>query len=112
LAIDKCLLHDDTQEHCDFAVFDDSTFCFVEIKKGHPEHKRRNQIKKKAYRQLKQTIAIFLNQGVDFSHIDLEAIVCLAGEDFHPVANSTSQDAIVEFLSLGAKLLIGEMKEF
>ncbi len=35
LAIDKCLFFDDEGwEKCDFVVFDDKTFCFVEIKQA------------------------------------------------------------------------------
>lgn len=113
LAIDKCILYDDAKEHCDFAVFDDATFSFVEIKVRHPEHKRRNQDKKKACRQLKETIAYFQEKGIDFQDINLEAIICLTSEETHPVANSESQNAVAEFLfSFNAKLLIGNKKEF
>jgi hypothetical protein len=113
LAIDKCILYDDAKKHCDFAVFDDSTFSFVEIKARHPEHKRRNQDKKKACGQLKETIAYFQEKGIDFQDINLEAIICLTSEETHPVANSESQNAVAEFLfSFNAKLLIGNKKEF
>jgi hypothetical protein len=113
LAIDKCILYDDAKEHCDFAVFDDATFSFVEIKARHPEHKRRNQDKKKACRQLKETIGYFVEKGINFEKINLEAIICLTSEVTHPVANSESQNAVAEFLfSFNAKLLVGEEKEF
>jgi hypothetical protein len=111
LAIDKCILYDDAKEHCDFAVFNQEAFSFVEIKARHPEHKRRNQDKKKACGQLKQTIGYFVEKGISFENVNLEAIVCLTSEETHPVANSESQNAVAEFLfSFNAKLLVGDEK--
>ncbi|RDB02809.1 hypothetical protein [Runella aurantiaca] len=77
LAIDKCILYDNAKEHCDFAVFDDTRFSFVEIKARHPLHKRRLSDRKKARQQLQETILHFQENGIEFKNINLEAIICL-----------------------------------
>lgn len=80
LSIDACFL---TQQHgydgekCDFVVFNDELFCFVELKSNAESKKKVRENLKKARRQLGATINFFDDNEVDFSNHVLEAYIVL-----------------------------------
>ncbi|MFK7905189.1 MAG: hypothetical protein AB8B69_08695, partial [Chitinophagales bacterium] len=75
LAIDKCLFSDDDRwAKCDFVVFDDQTFCFVEVKQAKANQRKKRRIK--AIGQLKATVKVFV-ENIDFESYELEAHICL-----------------------------------
>jgi hypothetical protein len=64
---------------CDFVIFDDNDFCFVEFKLNATilEERAIRKNRKKAIAQLKNTIAIFDRKlGNNYSDLRLEAYVC------------------------------------
>ena len=110
LAIDKCIFFDDDAfEKCDCAVFNEKTFCFIEIKKSKLRQKKKNR--KKAKAQLQSTINIF-REKIDFSNLKLEAYLCIGISPTRPSITATSMDMILEFEELDTKLFEGCQKEF
>ena len=110
LAIDACLFDEKDEPRCDFAIFDDTVFCFVEIKDIKGRQRRNARIN--AQKQLSNTIKQFLNSGIAFS-AGLEAIVCFATEKIYPATTAQSIDAVVEFeQEFGARFLIGNSRTF
>jgi len=95
LAIDHCLFFDHDNEKCDFAVFDNSVFCFVEIKRG--SGRKKGKIRKKAIDQLRATIIAFDKCNVDFTGYKREAFVSVGYNESFPKVKSRSQDAGKEF---------------
>jgi hypothetical protein len=76
LAIDGCLFFsNDRIQRCDFAVFDNLNFYFIEIKSisGSKRIKRNDAIE-----QLKSTIHYFRNQGIIFDNYELTAVICFS----------------------------------
>ena len=109
LAIDKCIFFDDDEfEKCDCAVFNEKTFCFIEIKKSKKSRKKANR--KKAKSQLKTTIEIF--QGKIQFDLKLEAYLCIGMSPTRPSRSAASNDMILEFEDIDTKLLEGCQKEF
>lgn len=78
LAIDKCLFTDKVKiERCDCAVFNDQTFCFIEIKTTSSEKDRRiAKCRKKASDQLMNTILHFKDR-MAFDGCQIEAYITL-----------------------------------
>ncbi len=111
LAIDKCVFFDeDDWAKCDFVVFDDQTFCFVEVKKAKASQRKKRRIK--AIRQLKATVKLFTEQ-LDFSSYELEAHVCLGGKTIYPSRPARMASEVLEFeIDFHARLLEGNQKEF
>lgn len=112
LAIDKCVFMDsDLTERCDCAVFDNKTFCFIEIKET---NRRRPENSRKAREQLLTTIATFKNK-IDFSDKRLEAYV-VVGIDFtktFPAAKSIDLATTYKFEQVGVTLYqSGNEKKF
>ena len=112
LAIDKCIFMDsDKIKRCDCAVFDNKTFCFIEIKET---NQRKSENSRKAKEQLLITINEFKNK-IDFSDKRLEAYV-VVGLDFKKVSPaSKSQDLLstLKFERLGVTLFHdGNEKKF
>ena len=112
LAIDKCTFMDyDNIERCDFAVFDNKTFCFIEIKET---ARRKSENSKKARSQLLTTIQEFIKL-IDFGSIRLEAYV-VVGLDFSEVKPaSKAQDlaTTLVFMEFGVTLFHdGNEKKF
>ncbi len=110
LAIDKCLLDDqDNLERCDFAIFDESTFCFVEIKET---RRRRGKVREKAIQQLEATINYF-KQHIDFEDYRLEAIIYLVSRGAYPAADTNKEKMKARFATkLETLLLEGNHKAF
>lgn len=109
LSIDKCVFNDNSHKKCDFAIFDEKTFCFVEIK---DTDKRCTVHKRKSISQLKTTITKFIS-CIDFSGYDIEAIISWRYRPFRPASSTLMQSSKLDFsLSLNTKLLEGNQKEF
>ncbi len=114
LAVDKCLISDaDGIKRCDCAVFDDSTFCFVEIKTLTTAiHNHRNKQRKEAREQLRVTIQLFKEQ-IDFDKYSIEALQCVGFEEPTPAFSARSENEKVKFMDeLGVDLLEGNEKIF
>ena len=112
LAIDKCIFMDnDKIKRCDCAVFDNKTFCFIEIKET---NNRKSENSRKAKEQLLTTIKEFKDK-IDFSDKRLEAYV-VVGLDFKKISPaSKSQDLLstLKFERLGVTLFHdGNEKKF
>ena len=112
LAIDKCIyLDSDKIKRCDCAVFDNKTFCFIEIKET---NQRKSENSRKAKEQLLTTIKEFKDK-IDFSDKRLEAYV-VVGLDFKKISPaSKSQDLLstLKFERLGVTLFHdGNEKKF
>ena len=128
LAIDKCLFMDDVQtQRCDCAVFDDLTFCFVEIKTTSSENDRRiAKCRKKASDQLLATILHFKNE-MNLDGCQLEAYVTLVTESStlarnideleeellpKPRARANLIEMVVKFDEIGVALYYDNKKRF
>lgn len=111
LAIDKCIFMDnDGIKRCDCAVFDNKTFCFIEIKET---VRRRSENSRKARLQLLKTIEEFSNK-IDFTNKKIEAYV-VVGLEFTETPARKAQDLVstLEFESLGVTLFQeGNEKKF
>ena len=112
LAIDKCIFMDsDKIKRCDCVVFDNKTFCFIEIKET---NQRKSENSRKAKEQLLTTIRDFKDK-IDFSDKRLEAYV-VVGLDFKRISPaSKSQDLLstLQFERLGVTLFHnGNEKKF
>ncbi len=111
LAIDKCMLNDDAETHCDCALFDEHTFCFIEIKDAGKGTRAKHR--HKAYQQLKSTILLFRNRAVFQDDATIEAIISFASKSSYPVRTSSSNDAALMFeMECNARLLEGNEKIF
>ena len=110
VAIDNCTIPSNYFRKCDFAVFDDNTFCFVEIK--NVDLGQRYNARQKAKEQLGETIKLF-KERIDMNHLKIEAIICLKAAKIFPAFPSRSQSASIEFAdNFGALLLEGNSREF
>lgn len=112
LAIDKCLLTDDElTQRCDCAVFDDQTFCFIEIKTT-SSMTQRKELRRKAKNQLKAAIAFFRNK-VAFDSVQIEAYVCLlTGLETRPLNRASLLEETEEFDEIGVTLFHDNWKQF
>jgi hypothetical protein len=110
LQIDNCLFFDSDGEKCDFALFDEKDFIFVELMKRKVK-KRRSGIKK-ATNQLRSTLKVFKENKVDFTNYNLESYVCV-GVSGKPSISANKQDLMVAFEEdYNCKLLFDCKKEF
>lgn len=91
LAVDKCLLTDaELTQRCDCAVFDEQTFCFVEIKTTSSDNDRRKaKCRKKAFDQLKSTI-VYFKEKINFDTTKIEAYITLI------TGNILDEDEVIE----------------
>ncbi|TAE61896.1 MAG: hypothetical protein EAZ87_00305 [Nostocales cyanobacterium] len=85
--------------HCDFVFFDETDFCFVELKLNAESEEeraiRKNRIK--AIGQLKNTIDLFNDKlGRNYAGLNLEAYVCTP--EFYPRFNASWQKLAIEFV--------------
>ena len=111
LKMDKCLLFDYDVTHCDFAVFDSKTFCFVELSVSNKRNRRGKR--EKAIQQLASTIELFLQSGIAFDEQKLEAIICFKAEKIYPSRSASNNESYLYFeAEFKAELLEGNQKEF
>lgn len=73
IAIDSFIYNSEDNKRCDCAIYDDGTFCFIELKNS----KRTNwhNHRKKAESQLEETIKTFISSGITKNR-KLEAYMC------------------------------------
>jgi len=110
-AIDKCVFFDnDDIQRCDCAVFDNKTFCFIEIKEVDHAARRAEQYRK-AKEQLKATILYFQEQ-LTFTTKRIEAYACVGRTTARPARQATNLNDQFEFSELGAVLYHGNIKRF
>ncbi len=110
LAIDKCTLMGDREKKCDCALFDDSSFYFIEMKTATPAQRRKR--KSDAYEQLKSTIGIFKSK-LSFDGYELWALISFGQSYAIPKTNSTQMARRKELFDLyRAKLIEGNFIEF
>ncbi|MEA3352319.1 MAG: hypothetical protein U9Q33_00685 [Campylobacterota bacterium] len=97
LVIDDCVYDSSDESRCDCAIFDESKFCFIELKVCKIKKQKFNR--KKADEQLKETIINFKEMDITKGKT-LEAYSCLNcehEEGFVRITNASSQDTILEF---------------
>ena len=85
--------------HCDFIIFDNNDFCFVELKLNatSTEDRAVNKNRKKGIEQLSNTIDLFDEKlGRDYSGLNLEAYLCTPKT--YPRENAAFKDLRVKFL--------------
>jgi len=74
IAIDSCIYNSDDDTRCDFAIYDENNFCFVELK--HTEKRTSwKRHRKKAQEQLESTINDFKSVAIT-DNKQLEAYMC------------------------------------
>ncbi|WP_018621269.1 hypothetical protein [Spirosoma luteum] len=110
LAIDHCLFTDRDKTRCDCAVFDEKTFCFIEIKETETAA-RRSVHYQKAKDQLKATIQYF-QERMTFTTKRIEAYACVGRTAVRPARQTTDLNEQVEFADMGAILYHGNVKRF
>lgn len=97
LAIDKGIFTDSSVfrfKRCDFALFDQRRFCFIECKDS--VSKQRSKERNSAFEQLKETIQHF-KQAINFDSYQLEAQVSLKAKKVFPRQQCTRTDKVKEF---------------
>lgn len=111
LAIDNCLLSSsDKQKRCDCAVFNDNTFCFIEIKR---KKGKIGETLREARAQIKQSIIFFKKEFTELKKYRLEAFASLGKGTIDPSFNASLVNTIVAFEEqTGAVLYIDDQKEF
>lgn len=110
LAVDHCLFLSDNSSRCDFAVFDDETFCLVEIKTASLGQRRNQRIK--AEDQLKESVLFFRDKIKD-PEKTIEAYVCLLDKKtFGPCLRTNSPTQVLRFAEMGVALYYADSKRF
>ncbi len=109
LAVDGCFIGrgDKSPEHCDCIFFDDSTFCFAELKFESTTAKelsiKNNRLK--AVNQLRSTFKVFDTAFAgNFLGLRLESYVCTP--EHYPSKDSALNAFVIEFLEDFGMLLI------
>jgi hypothetical protein len=113
LAIDQGIFWGTEEyEHgrCDFALFDDIRFCFVENKDVNLKH--RGDERKEAITQLSETITKF-KQHLNFGNYILEAQISFKAKKIFPRQRSQNQQRATDFFDeTGAELFENNDIEF
>jgi hypothetical protein len=111
LKIDHCFLGNKDPNKCDCAVFDENTFCFVEISVA--KAKQRNEKRRKATEQLSNTIKLFKEKGISYKNRKLEAVMVFDFEKTYPARTSSNLEAQKLFVDeCNAVLKEGNALEF
>ena len=104
-AIDDCTFTSSEGKRCDFALFDDETIAFAEIKRS--GKKQRNAVRTEATGQLSAMLEQCQGK-LDFKDYRLLAIIALTFEKSYPIAKTRKQDAELTFFNkYRAQLLEG-----
>jgi hypothetical protein len=93
VAIDAGIFTDNSPK-CDFALFDDDRFCFVECKDS--VAKQRSKERNDAFVQLKATIVRF-KEKLDFGSYKIEAQVSMKARMVFPRKSCSREDMVKEF---------------
>jgi len=98
LAVDKCIFDNSCPpKRCDFILFDNSVFSFVEIKVP-SRVSGRSILRNEAIEQLKSTIIEFLGlKLINKLGLEIEAIICLCVKKSYPTFTSSKQSRVKEF---------------
>jgi hypothetical protein len=86
IAIDKCLIQEEGVRTCDFALFDDRTFAFVELKLNVTTSRLKNadDTRESALNQLNRTLirfnSDFIIKGFEFNYPNIYLIVAMPPE--------------------------------
>ena len=124
LKIDHCILCDQDESKCDFAVFNADELIFVELKNREEntsnKHNKRNQKKRDAYAQLENTLKTFKNKNINLSGYqnNQKLFVIASVLDYNPpvvkmpVERVASINAQIKFEEYNAILLSGHTYEF
>ena len=91
LSIDKAIINDNLSKKCDFAIFDESTICFAEIKTA--SSSKRGERRRDAYEQLKTTILHF-QSIISFDNYQIEAWICFGTKNRYP--KTTSKNMVMK----------------
>lgn len=111
LAVDNCLMAPTDPSRCDCAIFDNKTFCFIEIKTA--GFKQRQAKRKEAEDQLRSSVTFFRNHVAFSNEQIIEAYVCLLdSKTFGPCIRSGSASRTLEFADMGVSLFYTNHKEF
>jgi hypothetical protein len=109
LAVDSCTFLDSDDTRCDCILFNEKTFCFIELKSC--KSKNESNHRKKAKAQLKATIKEFKSR-LSFTQA-LEAYICITCIPVGKSPRAANQEAIVEFEEVfDTKLSYGCEKDF
>ncbi|MBE7629499.1 hypothetical protein [Tenacibaculum piscium] len=107
IAVDSCLICDNSIEKCDVLVTKKETIWFIELKEISQEgsreqfKKRKKNYRKKATSQIASTINDFKNKGIDFSGYNVAGLICFP--PYSPLSipsnipTTTAQIRILEF---------------
>ena len=107
LAIDHCLFSDENNlKKCDCAVFDERTFCFIEIKDSFLHSQRQ-----RAKEQLISTIDEFKSK-MNFEKKRIEAYLRVGETNPRPAAKATDIQEIIKFEKRNVVLFKGNEKKF
>ena len=95
LKIDSCIFDESDSKRCDCALYDEKKFFFVEFKTYNKNQNRTH--KRRAIKQLENTIDTFLEKGIEFSDYELKALICFNFIPTRPVASTRMQQKKKEF---------------
>jgi len=116
LKVDDCLDFEVDTKKCDCIVFNEETFCFIELKTLQSEKTTiKTKRRKKAEEQLKVTINKFADEGL-IQNRQREAYVsltCIKESTLTNIPNISNQEAISDFeMNLDTSLYYKCKKEF
>ena len=116
LQIDSCILNSSDDTRCDCAIYNDDTFCFIELKCIKPKNFQKKR--KQAEEQLKVTIENFIQTDI-VKNKTLEAFSCcncktkIDGKFEEITSKPKNKENVVFFeLNLNTKLHCDTKKEF
>lgn len=116
LKTDSCVYDSNDKTRCDCVIYNETTFCFIELKCIKPKNFTKNR--QKAEKQLEMTIKDFQNEEL-LKNKTLEAYVCSncqvkIDDDFEPITKQpkNSEKKTHFLLNLNTKLYYSTKKEF
>jgi len=114
VAIDSCIYDSQDDTRADCAIYDDKTFCFIELKHSKRTSWKRHRIT--AEKQLKNTINNF--QSLDIiKNKRLEAYMCCTctlGKEYTKIKKASNKNEIIRYFdkTLNTNLYCDNKKEF
>ena len=125
IQIDACLFNAQDGGKCDFGLFDDATIILVELKKidhgTNSNSQKRTNKKRDAYKQLIDTLDLFINNELNLGEIDEMNLIVIAAvldengqqqSQRSPAILPNSQQLKARFERYNATLLIGNTYQF
>jgi len=116
LKIDTCIFDSNDISRCDCAIYDENTFCFIELKCIKP--KNFNKKRREAEKQLETTIVQFQQEDI-LQNKKKEAFVCCncfinETKNFEPITQRPSNNEKIVYFSehLNTMLYYSTKKEF